>query len=1046
MYKPFKPNLAAKSLMLMLTLAIFNLLATPSLAQDLKVTGKVTDTKSTTIPGATIKVKGKQTGTATDIDGNFTLKASKGDVLVVSYVGYKAKEVTVVSSSTITVILEEDNQRIDEVVVVGYGTMKKSDLTGAVSSVKKEDITKRATTNAAEALQGKIAGVNIQKSGGNAGAGVQMKIRGVNTIGGNDPLYIIDGFPGSINSVNPSDIESIEILKDGAASAIYGSIAANGVVIVTTKKAKEGQIVVDFNSYLSITKTAKRLNLLNAKEYVSVHKQMYDNYNTQFPDDAITLPQYITNAPDVDTDWQDAIFRSGLAQNYTIGITGGQENLKFALSSNYNNEKGILIGNDVNHKNARMKINLKKSIFEVDANMFFKASRNEQPKFSIKEAYMITPLIPIYDNSREFGFGLTDKLGLPNNRNVMADDRYEQSYSKKQHFNGNIALAINIAKGLQFKTSYSYKAENYQGFYHAPRFVADVKAPNDYPYNSEDRSLWQEQLWDNIITFNRQFGKHSVNAMLGTSTTLTESNWNGVGVEGKKIVYSVDANGKLVQTVVPGGFLDEGFTTIDAGKGGTYSGSGSNYEYNRLSFFGRLNYTYDNKYLLQATLRRDASSKFGKNKRWGTFPSIALGWKLSEEEFFPKDIALNNLKIRGSFGRLGNENALGYYDFLPSIVTGNNLWYGYVQGSGYNPWPGSIATLLSNDDLMWETTNSINVGIDYGMFKNKLTGSLNYFQKNTSDMLIPRVPAPSSGYDSQTMNVGEIENSGIEFEINYNGQSGKLNYNVGFNISYLKNEVVKLSDKDQVIFGEGLKYGTEHFPTQTRVGKPIASYYLYKTDGIFQSLAEVNSYVNKNGEKLQPTAQPGDIRFKDVNGDGAITEADKDFCGSGMPKVEANINFSASYSGFDLSFLLGSGWGHKLYNGNRYFYEAMNSGSNMLTSTTNAWTPTNTNTDVPRAILQDPNGNSRESDRFLEKGDFIRLRQIQIGYSLPKDLIKRAGITNIRIYASGENLYTWTKYSGIDPEFGRSNVLNTGIDNLLFPFTKSYVVGLQFTF
>lgn len=1040
MYKPFKPNLGLKLLMLTLTLAIFNLFATSALAQDLKVSGKVLGTNSITIPGATIKVKGKQTGTATDIDGNFSLKASKGDVLIISYVGYKSTEVAVSSSAPITVILEEDTQKIDEVVVVGYGTMKKSDLTGAVSSVKKDELTKRATSNAAEAIQGKIAGVNIQRTGGNAGAGVQVKIRGVNTMGGNDPLYIIDGFPGSINSVNPSDIESLEVLKDGAAAAIYGSIAANGVVIVTTKKAKEGNIIVDFNSYLSFTQTAKTLDLLDAKEYVQVHKHMYDNATRK-------NPAYVVTPPDVNTDWQDAIFRNGLAQNYSVSATGGQNNIKFAVTANYNKEKGVVIGNDVENKNTRIKINFKKSIFEVDASMYYKASRDEQPKFSIKEAYMISPLVPIYDSNEEYGFGLTNKLSIPKNRNVMADDHYKMKYTDGQNLIGNISLGVNILEGLQFKSSYSYKGNNYQSFYHAPRYIARPYQVNEYPLNSDSRTFWQEQIFDNILSYNKQFGKHSVNAMVGTSLTKTISSWNSVSVEGKCSIYYVDDQGNIQTYTQPSGFLDGNFTTIDAGaNGGTFDGSGSNYEYNRFSYFGRLNYSYASKYLLQATFRRDGSSKFGSNNRWATFPSVALGWKISEEEFFPKTSILNNLKLRASYGRLGNENAIGYYGSVPYITTGNNLYYGYVQGKGSSPWPGNTATTLYNPDLKWETTESINVGFDFGLFSNKLTGCLNYFQKNTKDLLILRLAPLSSGLHDQVKNIGEIKNNGFELELNYTGSDNGFTYNIGANLSYLHNNVEKLPIKDQVIPSEGLLYGDEHFPARTVVGESVASFYLYRTNGLFQSVTEVNAYKNSKGELLQPNAQPGDIRFKDLNGDGVIDEKDKEFCGSGIPKVEANINFSGVYKGIDLSFVIGSGWGHKLYNGNRFLYEGMASGSNFLRSTLNAWTPTNTNTSVPRAILGDPNQNTRESDRFLEDGDFIRLRQIQIGYTMPKHILTKLGVTNIRIYVSGENLFTWSKYSGIDPEFGRSSVLNTGIDNLLYPFTKSYVCGLQFSF
>lgn len=1046
MYKPFKPNLGLKSLMLMLTLAILNLFATPVLAQDLKITGKVLGSNSATIPGATIKVKDKQAGTATDIDGNFTLKASKGDVLIISYVGYKSKEVAVTSTAPITVVLEEDAQKIDEVVVVGYGTMKKSDLTGSVASVKTKELLKTATTNPAEALQGRVSGVSIQKFGGNAGASVSMKVRGITSFGNSEPLTIVDGFPGSISSVNPADIESIEILKDGAASAIYGSVAANGVVIITTKSGKKGKIKIDVNSYISINKISKKLDLLDADGYKKVHKMMYDEYNRQFPDDQQNLPAYITAASIVNTDWQDAVFKEGFTQNHSVSVVGGQDELKFALTSNYSDDNGIMIGNKYTQKGTRLKVGFKKSILDVDANMWYRDTKDIQPNYSLKEVYMISPLVPIYDSKQEYGYGLSGENGLPGNRNVIADDHYRTGWKKGQNFNGNISAALNFTSWLQFKSSYSFKNTNSQYFYHNPAYIAHPKEPNEYPFYSESRNYWEEQLIDNLLSFNKKIGQHSINAMLGTSLTKTKENWNTVSVEGKTGVSSIN-NGNIVITDKPAGFLDQYFMTLDAGRGGTYAGSGSNYVYNRFSYFGRLNYSYLNRYLLQATFRRDGSSKFGKDSRWGTFPSVALGWKINEEEFFPKTDIVSNLKLRASYGRLGSESSLGYYDFQALIGSGNNLWYGYVQGTGANPWPGSISSALENRSLKWETTVSRNIGLDFGFLNNKLTGLVNYYHNNTQDLLITKVLAPSAGLDNPILNVGEFKNTGLEFELNYRSSINKFNYSIGLNLSTIHNEVVKLADKGQIIYGEGLRYGTEHFPTETREGKPIGSFYLYKTDGLFQSMADVNAYKNAKGELIQPNAQPGDIKFKDINGDGVIDENDRVYSGSGMPKVEANINFNASYSGFDLSFLLGSKWGHKLYNANRYFYENMSSPSNFLTSTLNSWTPQNTNTNIPRAVYNDPNGNVKlESDRFLEKGDFIRLRQLQLGYTLSQDLLKKINMESIRVYVSGNNLWTWTDYSGIDPEFARSSPLNAGIDNMIYPFTKSYVFGIQFTF
>lgn len=1035
-----------RGIAIILMLLVAFLIPLGAWAQNIQLRGTVIDTTGEPVIGASVLEKGTSNGIITDLDGKFTLSVSPNATIVVSYVGYKPQDIAIKGQRDIKVVLKEDAQMLEETVVIGYGTMKKSDMTGAISSVNVEDLASRATTNPAEALQGKIAGVNIQKAGGNAGAGVQVKIRGVKTFGSNEPYYVIDGFPGSIENVNPSDIESMEVLKDGAAAAIYGSRAANGVILVTTKNGKKGDIKVDFNAYVSSTHIAKQLEMLNAKEYVQVHKQMYENYNNQWVDYQEDIPAYIANPGDTDTNWQDAMTRSGLAQNYMISIRGGSENAKYSLSYNRADEKGIFLGNDFRQDNARAKISMSKYIFDIDANMSMRITNSKQPQYSLKEMYMMTPLLPIYDENKEYGFALTNNNNdLPNNRNVMADYVNKTSNAKKYDMNANISLGINITKWLNFKTSYSYRGIHDRATYKTPTFIADEKAPNEFPYYQEETSYWEEQVFDNVLSFNKQFGQHSVNAMIGSSINSTKNTENAIGVEGKTTVYKVE-DGKLVTSTIPGGFLDQSFSTINAGKGGTYSGEGTKYVYNRASFFGRVNYSYAGRYLLQATIRRDGSSKFGANSRWGTFPSVAVGWRISEEAFFPKDIVLNNLKLRASWGRLGNEVALGYYDFLSLIETYNDMSQGSVQGSGNNPWPGSIATGIANSNLKWETTDSKNIGVDYGFFNNRLSGSINYYFNKTEDMLITKRLAPSAGFYNPTLNVGEISNRGVEFEINWADKAGEFDYGVGFNLSTTKNKVESLADAGQMIPGEGLKYGTEHFPTQTIVGKPIGGYYLYRTDGIFQSMDEVNAHVDKEGNKMQPDAFPGDIRFKDLNGDGRIDEDDKEYCGSGIPKVEANISLSLGFKGFDFSALIGSAWGQKLYNGNRYFYEGMSSGSNFLKSTLDAWTPLNTNTSVPRAVYADYNGNTRESDRFLENGNFIRLRQVQLGYTLPTVITKKAYIEKLRFYVSGENLLTWTKYSGIDPEFSRDNVLNTGIDKHIYPFTRSFIFGLQLSF
>lgn len=1057
MSNAFKPNLSFKSLLLKLTMAVLILFAGPALAQDLKITGKVLDEKGQTIPGASVIVKGKTTGAATDVNGAFSIKVAKGDVLVVSYIGYKPTEQKISSSSPIEFVLELDNTKIDEVVVVGYGTMKKSDLTASISSVKSEDIIKKATTDVNSTLQGKISGINVTRGNGVAGASASIQVRGISTFGSTEPLYIVDGFPSSLSTIKPSDIESIEVLKDGAAAAIYGSRSANGVIIITTKKGKSGAVKVDFNSFVKINKVDKKLELLDSEGYKKMNKMMFDNYFTQNPDnpDKLSMPKFVTLNSDINTNWQDAVYRTGVLQNYDLRISGGMDNLQYSVSADYSKDKSIVISNQFQEKGASMKLNFKKSILDIDASMVYKV-KNENPiKFSLGEVYMLSPLVPIYDEKAPSGFGLTNKYDLPGNRNVIADDYFITNKNKNQEFKGNISAALNITKWLQLKSTYQYSNNNFQSMRHNPAYTADIKAVNEYPYYSENRSLYEKQVSENYLSINKTINEdHSLNFVAGMSYEKTNYGNAFTGVNGYTTEYSI-SNGNITPKQKPGGFLDQYFQTLYGAKGGTPVIDGTKYEYVRLSYFTRLNYSYKSKYLIQATIRRDGSSKFSKDSRWGNFPSVAFGWRISEENFFNKGV-VNNLKFRASWGRLGNESALGYYDHQAMINTGNSLWLGYVQGLGSNPWPGSIVESLQDRSLKWETTEQTNIGFDFGLLNNKITGTINVFDKTTKDLLITKKLAPSGGLADPVLNVGEFQNRGVEIEVNYQDQIGEVGYNLGLNLSTLKNKVTKLADKGQILYGDGLYYG-EYIPTQTREGQSASAFYLYQANGLFQSTQDVQNHIalkadgtpllDANGKKilLQPDAQPGDIRFKDTNKDGKIDTDDKIYSGTPLPKVEINLNGSVNYSGFDFNFQIGSGWGHKVYNGNRFTYESMKVPTNMLRSVLNAWTPTNTNTSVPRAIYGDPNNNSRESTRFLKDGDFIRLRQIQLGYTLPKSLLKKINIDNFRIYMSGDNLYTWTKYDGLDPEVGGS-VLTNGVDNLIFPFTKSYIFGIQLTF
>ena len=763
-------------------------------AQNYQLKGYVLDTANEPLIGANVIVAGTTNGVISGLDGGFTLSVSPNDRIEVSYMGYIKQIIPLNGRKTIKVIMQDDSQLLEETVVIGYGTLKKSDMTGAISSVDVESLASRATTNPAEALQGKVAGVSILKSGGNAGASISVKIRGIKTMGSNEPLYIIDGFPGDITTVNTQDIEAMEILKDGAAAAIYGSVAANCVVIVTTKNGKKGDVKVDFNTFFQFTSAAKKFEMLNADEYLNVHNMMYENAEAKkigyltFTDSDGRLK----NPTGFDTNWQDEMLRGGLSQNYNVNVRGGSDIAKYSVSYNHSDEKGILRGNKYVQDNARMKLNVQKYIFNFDASLSLKVTQSQQPQYSIKEMYAMAPLVPVYDEDQPSGYGLNEmkvdgvRLELPNNRNVMADDHFKHKKSNGYDLIGNIGLTVDFAPWLKFKTAYAYRGYYTNTKYHSEKFTADVQGQQLYPYNYDYNSYWFEQTFDNVLTFDKTFGKHSLNVMAGSSLTAARKDWSQINVEGKKTVYDV-VNGKLDIKDEAAGFFDPTSPTIDAGNGGTFTGNGSFWNYNRASFFGRVNYSYGGKYMLQATVRADGSSKFGKNNRWGVFPSVALGWRISEEEFFSKDI-MSNLKLRVSWGRLGNENALGYY-YAPTMTNDNTQWMSYIQGG--NPWPGMSNLYLVNDDLRWETTDTKNIGVDFGFFNNKLYGSLNYYYNTTEDLLIEKVMPPSAGIYNPTVNVGKMRNKGFELELNYADNINGFEYNVGFNLFTTKNEMLK---------------------------------------------------------------------------------------------------------------------------------------------------------------------------------------------------------------------------------------------------------------
>lgn len=1013
------------------------------------IKGKVVDVTGVGLPGVNVFVEGTTNGTITNIDGEYELNVNSDNPnIVFSFIGFQMQTIAMNGRSQLDITLVEESIGLDEVVAVGYGVQKKSDLTGAVASIKSEDLAKVAATNASEQLQGRMAGVSVVKNGGSPGSGVAVKVRGVGTVGNNDPLYVIDGIPGDLYYVNPSDIERMEVLKDGAAAAIYGSRAANGVILVSTKKGKEGKAKIAIDSYMGKVSTNKQYDLLDADGYRKVHGMMVDNYNNYVSDDnKQAMPGYVTSPGDYphNTDWQDQVFRTAMIQNYNARVSGGNELGSYSLSGGYADEEGTVLGSGFEKYNFRSRTTIKKGRFEFDGNVAYNETKREAYSLSLRETYHISPLIPVYDNDQEYGFG--QAYGdLPAHNNPVGVDHYNENEKRVQFFVGNLISKVKITDWLSYQLNLGFQNSNeHYNSFHPPYVINDKELDYEYSNVYNKKTNWRERIAEHLLQFNKDYDQHSIQAVAGYTATKQTSEWMWGNVEGSKI----DEDGNKV----PVPFLDLNFKSLDAGKGGTYTAGGSNYVYSRTSILGRVNYSYAGKYLFQASIRRDGSSKFGENSRYGTFPSVALGWRVSEESFIQDIDVISNLKLRGSWGKLGNEITLGYYDHQSLITTENKYWGGYVQGAGQSPWPGSIANDLENRNLQWETTTSINIGLDLGLFNNKLSGVVNYYRNDTEDMLVLQRMPMSAGVNDPILNVGKIRNSGIEIELNYRNKIGQLGYTVTGIFSTLRNEVIELADEEQVLYGDGLKYGSTHIPTQTKEGYEIGSFFLYQENGIFQNMDEVNAHVNADGDLLQENAKPGDVRFKDMNNDGIIDEDDRVYSGTGLAKFEYGINIGLDYKGFDFSMFWQGVSGNKIYNGNRFEMEGMDSKRNFLSSTLDAWTESNTNTSMPRAVYNDPNLNNRESTRFLEDGAYLRLKTIQLGYTISSEITQKIGIDRVRMYVSGQNLLTLTSYSGLDPEVGAYDpteegraVLNTGVDRVLYPQTHSVLFGVQVGF
>jgi TonB-linked SusC/RagA family outer membrane protein len=1034
----------------LLVLALFGF-TTTTYGQNIVITGTVSENAiSSPLPGVTITIKGNQIqGTQTDFDGNYSIEVPNSQTtLVYRYLGFVTKEVLVGNQTTININLEEDTESLGEIILVGYGTQKRSDVTAAISSIKSDDLNDVVTTSLTDAMQGRVAGVTVTSSSGSPGSTADITIRGLGSFGNNQPLYIIDGVQADPYFIDNNNIESIEVLKDAAAAAIYGTRAANGVVLITSKKGKSGKPKVEIGHSLSINTIRNKMKLLDADGYINVHRQMYENAGE-------ALPQYLQNtATHANTNWVDQTHRDGQLILFNARVSGSSEYVNYNISGNLADETGVLIGSEFSKKGINLNLGTKNTgKFKIDAAVNYSETHNEDYgfssedldvrtpyKFSLRDTYFISPLIPVFDPSKPSGYGSRDG-DMPDHRNPVGENHFLNGYTKLKYFLGNVNLNYEIIDGLQVNASYAVSnlAKNSHDF-HKPFKVRDVddNDQNQFAFVSEYHT--ELRRINQTYTLNYQFslGKHDFN-LLGGYQRINEP-FKETYVQGEG--YKLDDDGNKIPAII----IDSDFSTLDALKDGTFSGSGTNEEYSLVSQFGRLNYGFNDKYLVQATIRRDGSSKFGKNNRYGVFPSFALGWKITDESFMENQNVFDFLKLRYSWGQAGNDLTIDNYTDVVHITQGKDQDNGgYVFGNPQNSQLGGIAIGLLNNDLQWETNTSSNFGIDFASLSYRLKGAINYYQTTTKDLLITKELPGSVGADDPIINVGEFENSGFEFELGYTNRDHEFKYAIFGTFTTINSEVTKLAREDQVLRGIGLLFGSDHFVNQTRIGYEPGAFFLPVADGIFQNQAEIDAHGAQTAN-----ASPGDIRFVDQNNDGVINEEDEVYAGTAIPKYEYSLNFSAEYRGFDLNLFFQGVGGNKIYNANDFRLLSMDTGRNYRVEALNSWTPSNTDTDIPRAVLGDPNQNNRASTRFLENGGYLRVKTIQLGYSIPSQILDKIKMDKLRLYITGQNLFTFTNYDGLDPEVGGSiidsEILSRGIDRNLYPKYKSMILGVQLGF
>ncbi|MFR4041149.1 MAG: SusC/RagA family TonB-linked outer membrane protein [Bacteroides uniformis] len=973
-------------------------------AQQITVQGVVKDQTGETVIGASVMEKGTTNGTITGIDGDFSLNMSPNGTLVVSFVGYKTQEVQVKGQKQLQVVLSEDAEMLDEVVVIGYGTMKKSDLTGAVSSIGNKDIKDSPVSNLGQAIQGKISGVQIVDAG-KPGDNVSIKIRGLGSINNCDPLVVIDGVPTDLglSSLNMADVERLDVLKDASATAIYGSRGANGVVMITTKRGTEGKGKLAVSANYSFQNATNVPSLLNAAQYAELSNDMMVNSGRN-PNPEWTNPSELGAG----TDWMDELLRTGVMQNYTVSYSGGNEKSHYYVSGGFLDQSGIV--KSVNYRRFTFQSNSDAQVLKwlkFSNNITFSADTKKSGSYNIGDALKALPIYPVKNEDGSWSGPDGNSEWYGSTRNPIGPTELNKSQTDGYNFLANLTAELTFTKWLKFKSTFGYDAKFWFIDNFTPKYNwKPTPTEETSRYKSDNKSF--TYLWDNYFLFDHTFAeKHRVGLMAGMSAQWNTNDY----LNAQKNVFMFD-----------------NVHEMDNGEE-MYAIGGNETEWALLSYMARVNYSYEDRYLLTATIRRDGSSRFGKKHRWGTFPSVSVAWRASQEKWFPKNDYINDLKVRAGYGVTGSQASVGNYSYLASY---NTSVYPFGISSGNQT--ALVSSTLANPYIHWEEVAQTNIGFDASLFNSRVMFSFDAYLKETRDMLVKASIPITSGFEDTTTtytNAGKVRNQGIEMSLHTINLTGELGWETNLTATYNKNKIKDLNSDVPYYINQI----NNSYVTMLAKDYPINVFYGYVTDGIFQNQSEVNTHA------VQPGAEPGDIRFRDLNNDGVINDSDRTVIGNPNPSWLFSMNNSLSYKGFELSVFLQGIAGNKIYNANNIDNTGMAAAYNQTTDVLKRWQGEGTSNSMPRAVFGDPNQNTRVSDRFVENGSYLRLKNITLSYTFPKQWLQKAQIENARLSLSCENVATITGYSGFDPEVGIN-----GIDQNRYPISRTFSLGLNFNF